>query len=146
MQNILLNAAFFKGVAPGALDEIAGFCSEITFIEGDEITTGDRLDNRNLYLLYAGNLEVLLPDGLSMETVLNENSPELVGEIAWLTGGKRSTTLRCISEVDALLIDGVRLTGWLNANPESGVVLLRNLAVLLARRLMDKELLMGFQT
>jgi len=145
VHNILLNAAFFKGLTPVALEQVSGLCSDITFIAGDQIFTSDRLDDRNLYLLYSGNLEVLLPDGTNVETVLSEDSPELVGEIAWLTVGKRSITLSCISEVDALLIDGDGLTRWVDANPGVGVILMRNLAHLLARRLTDKELLMGFQ-
>jgi len=144
MLNILTHALFFKGLSQAEIEEVSQFCTEIIFIAGDEVSTRARFDNRNLYLLYSGNLEALSAGEVSVETVLNEQEPELVGEIAWLMDVKRSITQRCISDVSALMIDGEAFTGWLEENPRAGFLVMKNLAHILARRLLDKELFLGY--
>ena len=75
--------------------------------------------------------------------LLDQGRPELMGEIAWLTGKGRSVFLTCVTEAEALCIDGDALRTWLDENPRAGMVFMRNLALLMAGRLIDKELIVG---
>ena len=119
------------------------FCSAITFISGDDVFTPHRQESHDLYVLYSGHLEITAADGQKVDLLLDQGRPVLMGEIAWLTGKGRSVFLTCITEAEALRIDGDALRAWLDENPRAGMAFMRNLAVLLAGRLTDKELIVG---
>ncbi len=68
---------------------------------------GDRDDD--VYLLRQGQVEVVRREGHG-ERVLSTLGPgSLVGEIAALTGSARTATVRCVTDVDALVVPGTEV-------------------------------------
>ena len=71
----------------------------------------------------------------SDEISISKQDKELLGEISWLSGGKRTATVRCIGEVEAVRIDGKKLMDYLYQYPKVGFFVMRHIARLLSTRL-----------
>jgi CRP/FNR family transcriptional regulator, cyclic AMP receptor protein len=68
------------------------------FRTGDEVIRAGQVD-RSLYIVTEGSLAMLLPrrggDGKAFKTI---EAPTIIGELCFVDGGPRSTTLRALSD------------------------------------------------
>ena len=66
---------------------------------------------------------------------MSRQDKDIFGEISWLTQKKRTATIRCLGEVDAICIDGGQFMSYLDQHPQVGFSVMKNIALLLADRL-----------
>ena len=60
---------------------------------------------------------------------------EIFGEIGWLLRGKRTATVRCIGDVEAIRINGDMFMQFLEQRPDVGFQVMRNITLLITKRL-----------
>ncbi|CAK0750742.1 putative Cyclic nucleotide-binding domain-containing protein [Gammaproteobacteria bacterium] len=128
------------------LTEIAAICSERQLVPGETLTAEGTADY-NLYVVSNGSVEVAINSRpgsseppLCKEFMVGEGQYELIGEVNWLKRQYRTATVKCIDAVDIIQIEGVALWELLAANPEVGMRILYNIALILADRLKDADL------
>ena len=97
---MLGSVELLDGISPYELESIASLCQERTFQKGDVIATqGDPGDE--LFIICSGFVEVLRsstsPES-SPKTVVNLGQGQIFGEMALVDRGKRSATVRALSE------------------------------------------------
>ncbi len=116
--------------------EVAAASAPRALADGEHLVeTGDTATQ--LYVVLAGRFAVLAAPGDATEDALSELGPgSIVGEIAVLTGGTRSATLRAVGDAEVAAIDGERFVTLLDHQPELGATLARTASDrLLATRL-----------
>ncbi|MBX9678987.1 MAG: ATP-binding cassette domain-containing protein [Gemmataceae bacterium] len=94
----LKKVELFAGLAPDALTKLAEKMGMARFTKGDKIIVqGDQGDK--FYLLRRGIVDVVVGEGTSDRKVVNTLSEgDHFGEIALLTGGKRTATIEATSD------------------------------------------------
>lgn len=135
----LEQSELFRGLSALQLAEVAQFCTRLILEDGEIlIRESDRID-RDLYLLVRGSVEIVSNDSQSTsgEVVISKEDNELFGEMAWLSGKKRTASVRCHGPVQAVRINGEALLPYLRANPDLGFLFMHRLAVLVADRLSE---------
>jgi len=137
MINILENISLFEGLDYAVLADISVMCSRHEFSDGDVLISETDKDNRDLYLLIDGNVEILSINRSSAcgEVVISKQDKDVFGEVGWLTDQSRTATIRANGAVEAVKIDGNQLMEYMEKNPGIGFVLARRVARLLAERL-----------
>ncbi|MDH5190721.1 MAG: cyclic nucleotide-binding domain-containing protein [Gammaproteobacteria bacterium] len=136
--------SLFKDLSLAQLEDILPFCTKLDLDEGDIMIEEGNKDDRDLYLLISGNVEIVSSDSsvLSHEVVLSREDKEIFGEISWLSEHKRTASVRCKTSVDAVRIDGIGLMSFLDKNPEIGFLVMQRIACLLAQRIEETDTLM----
>ncbi|MFP4147959.1 MAG: cyclic nucleotide-binding domain-containing protein [Nitriliruptoraceae bacterium] len=120
----------------GAIEPFAGLEDEVIATVAAagrvvEVAVGEHLVETGdpagaLYVVLSGRLIALAAPGDADAAALAELKPgAVVGEIAVLTGGERSATLRALDPVEAVEIDGPRFVALLEEQPELGAALAR---------------------
>jgi predicted acylesterase/phospholipase RssA/CRP-like cAMP-binding protein len=88
------------------------------------VETGEAADA--LYVVLSGHFAVVAEPGDADDTALARLGPgAVVGEIAVLSGGTRSATLRAIDDTEVVAIDGERFVALLEQQPSLGEQLAR---------------------
>ncbi|MEX2549681.1 MAG: cyclic nucleotide-binding domain-containing protein, partial [Nitriliruptoraceae bacterium] len=126
----------FDGLPLEVVAEVAAASRLRDVVDGDHLVeTGDVAEQ--LYVVLAGRFAVLAAPDDASEGALSELGPgSIVGEIAVLTGGRRSATLRAVGDAEVAAIDGERFVSLLDDQPELGAILARTASDrLLATRL-----------
>jgi predicted acylesterase/phospholipase RssA/CRP-like cAMP-binding protein len=111
----------FDVLAPDTLVELATSLRHVQLATGaDLVTAGDEADE--LFVILGGSLEIIAPAGPgSAPVVLGMlGVGEIVGEIAVLTGGTRSATLRAAEPVEAIGIAAAPFAALLEREPAIG--------------------------
>ena len=135
---MLGSVELLDGISPYELESIASLCQERTFQKGDVIATqGDPGDE--LFIICSGFVEVLRsstsPES-SPKTVVNLGQGQIFGEMALVDRGKRSATVRALSEKTVVQVlnrdDFDRLC---DKNHHLGYIVMRNIAADLSFKL-----------
>ena len=135
--NDLADVQVFRDLDFSALEDIAQFSTKLLLYTGDDLISEHRGSLWDLYVLCGGTVEIITSSSgvTSDEVSLSRQDKEIFGEISWLTQRKRTATIRCLSEVDAIRIDGRRFQAYLDGHPAAGFSVMKHIALLLADRL-----------
>ena len=133
-----------NGLSSDELDEVILCCDVQEFQDGEPIIKEHSLSS-SLYVLEEGKvsvqIEVCLDDKTSMEEIAILETGEVFGEIAFLEEWRRSACVKAVGAITVLKLDGDRLNWLFEKNNHIGYVMMRNLGLILARRLMDTNYL-----
>ncbi len=140
VQELLDAIPLFAVIEAGARAELAERLRPIRLAAGDPLfRRGDEADA--LYVVRSGRLEIVLdgPDG--SEEVLRALGPGgVAGELAILSGGVRSASIRCRRDAELLRLAREDVDAVLEAHPAAGSAIARVLAGQLQRaRVLDDE-------
>lgn len=129
--------ALFADVSTKQLSEIVAFCNRLVLHDGDILIHENEREQFDLYVLCEGSVEIVSNESnfVSGECVLSRQHKDLFGEISWLTGRKRTATVRCHGQVEAICINGRALWQYLSNNPDVGFLVMRRVARLMAGRM-----------
>ena len=129
--------SIFTDLEFNQLEEISAFCERLELVEGDVLISENDHSSNDLYVLFNGHVEIISNgSGVTSDDVsISKQDKEIFGEISWLTGGKRTATIRCVNEVEAIRIDGKKLSHYLEQHPAAGFAVTRRIALLLAHRM-----------
>ena len=135
--NDLSSVYVFRDLDYSVLEAIAGFSSKLHFYAGEDLISEHRGSLSDIYVLGTGTVEIISSSSgiTSDEVSLSRQDKEIFGEISWLTQRKRTATIRCLGEVDAICIDGRRFMLYLDKHPQVGFSVMKHIALLLADRL-----------
>ncbi|MDT8382839.1 MAG: cyclic nucleotide-binding domain-containing protein [Gammaproteobacteria bacterium] len=144
MMTELEQVQLFKELTGQALQEISGFCTKLELESGDTFIAENDLQSRDLFILCRGRVEIITSSSgiTSSESIISEHDKELFGEISWITGRRRTASVRCVGEVEAIRIDGEKFMAYLQSHPEAGFVVMRTIARLVANALSDTDQLL----
>ena len=126
----------FTGLDEGVLAAVAEASRVLRIGPGDHLVeTGEVADA--LYVVLSGHLAALAEPADPDHTALARLGPgAVIGEIAVLSGGTRSATLRALEDAEVAAIDGERFVSLLDREPSLGAQLARTASDrLLATRL-----------
>lgn len=137
MINGLESVSIFSELDFTALEQISAFCERLSLMEGDVLISENDPHSHDLFILFEGKVEIISNGSgvTSGEISISRHDKEIFGEISWMSGAKRTATIRCVGEVDAIRIDGNKLTHYLESHPDTGYFIMRRIALLLAHRL-----------
>ena len=133
-----------EGLLSDELDDVILCCDVLEFKDGESIIKEHSLSS-SLYILEDGKvsvqIEVSLDDKESLEEIAVLEAGDVFGEIAFLEEWRRSACVIAIGDITVLKLDGDRLNWLFERNNHIGYVMMRNLGLILARRLMDTNYL-----
>lgn len=144
MINELLNTYLFKDMEYDALQEIAKFSTRLHLNDGDVLIHENENENFDVFVLCSGPVEVISSStaAVSSDVAISKQDLEIFGEISWITRRKRTATVRCRGEVDAIRINGKIFMSYLEQHPKVGFEVMRKIAMLLAQRLVSTDTLL----
>lgn len=132
----------FKGLSPEELDEIIPLCIEEKFNE-DEVIIEEDSKGSDIYIILKGRVSVEIrtfspqPLGNSSRLLSMLREGEVLGEISFLEGKRRSARAIAMDKLSVLIIDGKKLYKLFNRNNHLGYLIMRNIGSILAQRLCD---------
>ena len=134
----------FKDITGQALEEISCFCTKLELEDGDTFIAENDPRSRDLFILCQGRVEIITSSSgiTSSEAIISQQDKELFGEISWISGRKRTATVRCVGEVEAIRIDGERFMNYLESHPETGFIVMRTITTLMANSLSNTDQLL----
>ena len=137
MINELEYVRLFKELDGQSLEHISEFSVKLALADGEILISENETQPYDLYVLCDGRVEVVSnsTDITSGEVTLSRQDKEIFGEMSWLTGRKRTATIRSLGEVEIIRIDGQKLTAYLQTHPQAGYIIMRAIANLLAESL-----------
>lgn len=95
----------FAGLPSGETELLAAKLRPVHLAAGAALVReGERGDD--VFLVRQGEVEVVRGEGLAARVLSRQGPGALIGEIAVLTGSPRTATVRCATDVDALVIPG----------------------------------------
>lgn len=144
MINELLNTYLFKDMEYTELQEIAKFSTRLQLNDGEVLIHENETENFDVFVLCAGAVEVISSSSASVssDVAISKQDLEIFGEISWITRRKRTATVRCRGEVEAIRIDGNIFMKYLEQHPKAGFDIMRKIALLLAQRLASTNTLL----
>lgn len=141
--NRLSQHELFAGLDLDTILKLASISDYLDLSDGETLIE-EHGSGHDLYLLLSGNVEIVSSDSpvTSDEVVLSSDDKSMLGEIAWLTGGKHTASVRCRGPVEAIRIDGSALKRFLDMSPDIGAGIYKKIAGLLADRLTTTDALL----
>ncbi len=139
---ILSRCDLFVGLTEADIRAVAGCGEQIAFGPGEVVFEESSVAS-DLYVLLEGRVCVEIdapgaPGGQQEHLQLALlRAGEVFGEIAFLEGKRRSARVCAIDGVRVLKLDGARLSALFQSNPACGYQAMRNLATVLAQRVVD---------
>ncbi|MCD6334285.1 MAG: cyclic nucleotide-binding domain-containing protein [Candidatus Latescibacteria bacterium] len=143
MLDTLSALELFQGLPRDKLDKIAPHCRTETFQRGTVIFNESDEEN-DLYVLIKGraSVEMELPSKwLETARLALIEEGAVFGEMSFISGARRSATIRAFDEVRALIIRADRFYEVMEEDSRIGYVVMRHLAECLRRRLDDTNLM-----
>jgi CRP-like cAMP-binding protein len=137
--SFLANSRVCEGFDETEVAELAKICKVISFQSGEVIVVEDARE-RDLYLIKHGRAQVSLSGPAAGEdagTIRKIVPGQVVGELGFIDGSRRSTWVVAIEEVEAVRLcweDFYKLT---KNNGQMGYKFMYNLARVIAERLRD---------
>ncbi|WP_118134170.1 cyclic nucleotide-binding domain-containing protein [Oceanicella sp. SM1341] len=121
---ILRHSPLFAGVDLAQLKLLVLMAENRTFHDGECLMRQGE-DGNAAFVLLNGDAEILVEAHGKDTAVARVGAHEVVGEMALLTEGPRSATVRALGTVQALRIDRTTFLKLLKQFPEMGLELLR---------------------
>lgn len=140
----LAQVSLFEGLDHATLADISVLSHILELEDGDDLISENDSGNIDLFILIGGKVEVLTRSSAlaSGEVVIANKGLEVLGEISWLRQVRRTATVRCIGEVEAIRIDGEQLRQYLSNNTAAGYLVMQRIACKLADRLQQTDVLL----
>ncbi len=132
----------FDGLSRKELESILAIAQEITY-SPDEVILQESSLGSNVYVLLEGRVGVDLSspdlhrDGREKKELAILRKGDVFGEIAFLAGKRRSAGVSAIDEVQVLRMEDSKLRDLFDRNNHIGYLVMRNLAAIVAQRLVD---------
>ena len=141
--DMLRQTAFSEGLTEEELKVISPICHEFQFKEGEEIFS-EASKGSELYIICKGRIgiEVALLNGVGRRSERLElaTSGMIVGELALVDGSPRSARAFSYEDTTVLEIKSDDIRKIMEEYPRIGYIVMRNLAVVLTRRLRNTNL------
>jgi CRP-like cAMP-binding protein len=137
---IIMETSLFKGLNEEECELLSGICAERNYKKGEMILEiGD--ESQEINVLAEGKVDVFIDlpgykEPVKADTI---DSPDYYGEMAYLDGEPRSANIRCAQDAKVLAIKKADLDNLMGQNNHIGMVIMRNIALILCRRLRDTE-------
>ncbi len=135
---VLKSVELFEGLSEDELDSVLRICHQRTFKAGDLITEQGHPGDE-LFVIQDGFVEVLRKDSTTdstPKTVVNLGRGQIVGEMALVDRGRRSATVRAISdETIVQVIQRDDFDRLCDSNHHLGYTVMRNIAADLSFKL-----------
>jgi CRP-like cAMP-binding protein len=140
----LVHTYLFRELDIDALEEISAFARRLHLFDGDVLIHENESENFDLYVLCSGEVEIISSSSraVSGDVVISKQDMEVFGEISWITRRKRTATVRCRDDVDAIRIDGNAFMNYLEQHPPAGFHVMQKVAGVLAQRLVATDTLL----
>ncbi len=140
----LLNTYLFKDMEYIALQEISKFSTRLLLNDGEVLIHENETENFDVFVLCSGAVEVISSSSaaVSNDVAISKQDMEIFGEISWITRRKRTATVRCRGEVEAIRINGKEFMRYLEQHPKAGFEVMHKIALLLAQRLVSTDTLL----
>ncbi|MFH1811704.1 MAG: cyclic nucleotide-binding domain-containing protein [Pseudomonadota bacterium] len=132
---VLKASRLFRNMPAHLLEKLAGTAIERTYTPGQDLVKQGTA-NRNIYLLGSGSVKVLKGQpGGSVEEVALLGAGTTLGEMAFVDGEPRSTSVEVIERAEVILLEHDKLRPVLDADAELRAAFFEAIAGLLTRRL-----------
>ena len=140
---VLKSVELFDGLSEEELDAVLGICHQRIFTAGEVITQQGQPGDE-LFVIQEGFVEVLHKESHSdsgPKTVVNLGHGQIVGEMALVDHGRRSATVRAISdETIVQVIQRDDFEHLCDSNHHLGYTVMRNIAADLSFKLRHSHL------
>ncbi|HZR16947.1 MAG TPA: cyclic nucleotide-binding domain-containing protein [Verrucomicrobiae bacterium] len=137
---LLRSLAAFNGLGDGELGKLASLSAKKLFRVGETIfQQGDAGDE--VFVVIRGKIEIFLPRKAA--PVSTVSSGELFGEQAFLDGAPRTATALAAEPTILLVIQRSAFGELIQTEPHLGVIVMRNIAQELSRRLRHADVTLG---
>ena len=136
MKEKLRPIKIFKNTSDSDLFEIAKICKSRQYVK-DEIIFEENSEGKELYFIYEGSvkLEVAQYDSRNFHQFCTIPFNEVVGDLSFIDNHHRSSRAVANDDMEILYIDRDSLYKCLESHPSMGYHFMKNLAVLIAKRL-----------
>ncbi|HET6922531.1 MAG TPA: cyclic nucleotide-binding domain-containing protein [Anaeromyxobacteraceae bacterium] len=132
----LRRSPLFDQLSPAELEVLAELSRPRRFARGQVIVEEGELGD-SLYVLVAGEVEVLRRDGSEDKTLARLEPPEFFGEMALIDREQRSATVRAVSDVAALQLTAQNFTAFRKQSRDGFTFVVINIARALSSRLRE---------
>ena len=132
----------FNGLSTEEIEAIISLSQQVSY-NNNEVILEESSPSTELFILIEGRVRVELEkvhyynDQKEKVEIVILRKGDIFGEIAFLEGTRRSAYVSAIDKIRAMKIDGKKLHELFNRNNHAGYMFMRNLAVVLANRLID---------
>lgn len=130
---ILKEIDLFKGIGFEVMDDIAGICSEQSYVQ-DTVLFKKGEKAQNLFILQQGTLHLVIENGGSISYSLTEPG-EVFGWSSMVDDGFYTATGVCATDLKAVRINGRQLEKIFSRHPAAGYKVLQRLAGVISKRL-----------
>lgn len=128
------------GLSPDELDQVI-LCCEVCSFKKNEPVIKEYSLNSALFILIQGSvsvqIEVPYQSGPKMEELAVLEAGDIFGEMAFLEEWRRSACVIAVDDISVLKLDGDKLNELFERELHIGYLMMRNLGLILAKRLMD---------
>jgi CRP-like cAMP-binding protein len=144
MINELLQTYLFKDLDYRTLEDVSKFARRLHLHDGEVLIHENESENFDLFILCSGSVEIISSSAprVSGDVVISKQDMEVFGEISWITRRKRTATVRCRDDVDAIRVDGNAFMSYLEQHPQAGFHVMQKVAGVLAQRLVATDTLL----
>jgi CRP-like cAMP-binding protein len=129
----------FKDFLPEEIEKVAAICRPVTFREG-QVIVEEGAQDRDLFLISRGRVSITLsksPGPHDLGTITKCEPGQVVGELSFIDGARRSTWVIALDQVEALQITWSDFSRLVEEEVRIGYQFYRNVALLLTERLRD---------
>jgi len=130
----------FQGLMTREINIILEISQQIELSNGEDVLKQSDL-SMDIFLIIAGRLNVTIAyqaiNGKRMQKIALLKSGDIFGEIGFLEGKRRSASITSVDDSQVLKIDGMKLHEVFEINQHLGYIMMRNIALVIARRLVD---------
>ncbi|MBF0452783.1 MAG: cyclic nucleotide-binding domain-containing protein [Candidatus Magnetomorum sp.] len=130
----------FQGLMTREINIILEISQLMSISAGEDVLKQAEL-SMDLFLLITGRLNVSMAyssmNARRFQKIAVLKSGDIFGEIGFLEGKRRSANITSIDGSKILKVDGMKLHEVFELNQHLGYVMIRNIALVIARRLVD---------
>ena len=136
----LKDVEVFKGLSREELESISNICLVREFKEGDIVFSKDA-SSEEMFIISSGRCDVKISIGGPDEvyTVFPLNSGDIFGEVGFIDGSTRSATIKCIKEVEVVVLPREKFATLCGEKSHIGYVVMKNLSIILAQRIRETD-------
>ncbi|HYR02289.1 MAG TPA: cyclic nucleotide-binding domain-containing protein [Syntrophobacteria bacterium] len=139
MVRFLSGVEVSKDFSPGELEKIAAICRPVSFREED-VVLEEGARGRDLFIVRSGRVSITLsesPGRYDLGTITRCDPGQVVGELAFIDGARRSTWVIALERGEALRISWDDFSRLIARDLRIGYQFYRNMALLITERLRD---------